>query len=55
MFYFEDSRIWIGSLKLSVLRGGYLPSEVNMLKNILKTLDISKRDYLQLNWFHSDQ
>ena len=54
-FFLRDNCISIGCLKLSVLRGGYLSSAVNMLTNILKTLHITKRDFLQLNYLHSEQ
>ena len=54
-FFLRDNCISIGCLKLSVLRGGYLSSAVNMLTNILKTFHITKRDFLQLNYLHSEQ
>ena len=41
-----DNCIWIGCLKLSALGRGYLWSAVNMLTNILKTIHITKRDFL---------
>ena len=54
-FFLRDNCISIGCLKLSVLRGGYLSSAVNMLTNILKTLSISKRVFVQLNCLHGEQ
>ena len=47
--------IWICCLKLSLLIRIYLSSHVNMVRNIIKTLHITKRDFLQLNCLHSDR
>ena len=55
VFCFWDICIWIGCLKLSLLRREYLWSAVNMLTNILKTLHITERSFFKLNCFHSDQ
>ena len=55
VFCFLDNCVWIGSLKLSLLRREYLSSAVNMLTNIPKILHMTKRDFFQLNCFHSDQ
>ena len=43
-FSFLDSCIWIGCVKLSVLRREYLPSAVNVLTNSPNFLHITKRD-----------
>ena len=45
----------LGCLKLSLLIREYLSSPVNMLRNILKTLHITKIHFFQLNCLHSDQ
>ena len=55
LFCFADYRVWFGCLKLSLLRRDYLWSAVNMLKNILKTLHVTKRAFFQLSCFHNDQ
>ena len=47
IFCFWDNCIWIGSLKLSLLRRQYLSLTVNMLTNILKTLRVTKRDFFK--------
>ena len=52
---FWDNCIWIGCLKLSLLRREYLSSPVNVLRNNLNILYITKRDFLQLNYLHSAQ
>ena len=54
-FFFWDNCIWIGCLKLSLLRRENLSWAVNMLTNIDKTLHITKRDFLQLNYLQSEQ
>ena len=54
-FFFWNNCIWIGYLKFSVLKRGYLSSAINMLTNIFKTLHITMRYFLQLNWLHSEQ
>ena len=53
VFCFWDNSIWIGCIKLSVLRREYLPSELNLLKNSLKILHITNRD-LFVSQLHSD-
>ena len=55
VFSFWDNCIRIGCLKLSPLRREYFLLEVNMLKNILKTLHSTKKDFFQLNCLRSDQ
>ena len=44
--------IWIGSVKLRLLRREYLSSSVNMLANSLKIFHVTKADYFQLNYLH---
>ena len=53
-FCFWDNSIWIGCVKLSLLRREYLSSAVNVLKNSFKILNSSKIDLFQLNYVHSD-
>ena len=55
VFPFRDNCIWIGCVKLSLLRREYLWPAVSVLKNIRKILPTTKRDFFELNWFHSDQ
>ena len=51
---FWDNSIWIGCIKLSLLRGEYLSSVVNVLKNSFKILNSSKIDLFRLNYVHSN-
>ena len=52
---FWDNCIWIGCLKLSLLRREYLSSTANVLRNNLNILYINTRDFLKLNYLHSAQ
>ena len=54
-FCFSDNSIWIGCVKLSLLRREYLPLAVNVLTNSIKILCSTKRDSFQLIYLHSDQ
>ena len=45
---FSDNSIWIGCLKLSLLRRKDLSSAVHVLTNRLKILHIPNRDFFQL-------
>ena len=45
IFCFWNNSILIGCVKLSVLRREYLPSALNVLKNSLKILHLTKRDF----------
>ena len=45
VFCFLDNCIWIGSVKLSLLRREYLPFAVNVLTNSPEILHITKRNY----------
>ena len=51
----EIQNIFFVSVKLSVLRREYLSLAVNLLTMILKTLYITKRDFLQLNCLHREK
>ena len=42
-------------VKLSPLRREYLPSALSGLANSLEILHITNRDFLQLNYLHSDK
>ena len=55
VFSFWDNCIWIGSLKLSLLRREYFSLVVNVLRNSLENLHITKRDDFELNCFHMYQ
>ena len=54
-FCLWDNSVWIGCVKLSLLRREYLLSAVNALTNSLETLHITKRDFFELNCLFSDQ
>ena len=53
-FSFSDKCIWIVCIELSLLIREYFSSAVNMWKNSLKTLHVTKSDFFQLNYFRSD-
>ena len=55
VFAFRDNCIWIGIVKVSLLRTGYLPSAANVLTSTPKIWHIKNRDFFQLNWLGSDQ
>ena len=50
-----ERRIWSGCFKFSLLRREYLSLGVNVLRNSLKILHVTKRDFFQLNYLQSDQ
>ena len=50
VFIFLDNCIWIGWVKLSLLRREYLSSAVIVLTNSVKILHITKRDSFRLNF-----
>ena len=52
---FWENSIWIGYVKLSLLRREHLSSAVNVLTKSLKIFHRSKIDLLRLNYFRSDQ
>ena len=54
-FCFWDDCIWIGIVKLSLLRKGYLSLAANMLANGCKIWHITNRDFLQLYCLYSNQ
>ena len=54
-FCFWDNCIWIGCVKLFLLRREYLSSAVNVVRNSLNILHISKRDFFQVKFLLSDQ
>ena len=49
VFYFWDNCIWIGIIKLSILRTGYLSSAANMITTSPKTWNGNKKDFFQSN------
>ena len=55
VFCFWDNSIWIGCVKLSLLRREYLPSALSMLGKSLEILHITNRNFLKVNCLHSDQ
>ena len=54
-FCFWHKFIWIGCIKLSLLRRQYLSLPVNVLTNSLKILQITNNNFFQLNYLHSSQ
>ena len=46
-YCFWDNCIWIGCVKLSLLRTEYLPSALNVLTKSLQILNITSRDFLK--------
>ena len=55
MSCFWGNCVWIGMVKLFLLRTGYFSSSTNVLASSRKVLHVNKRDFLQLNWLGSDQ
>ena len=55
VFCFWDNCIWRVCLKFSLLRRKFLWWEVSVLRNSLRNLHMTKRDFFQLNCVHSDQ
>ena len=55
VFCFWDNGITIGCVKFCLLRREFLWWAVNVLRNSLRNLHITKRDFFQLNCLHSDQ
>ena len=53
-FCFWDNSIWIGWLKLSVLRREYFQSALSMLGKSLEIFHITNRDFLQVNRLQRD-
>ena len=54
-YFFWDNCIWIGFIKLSLLRRGYFSSAANVLKGSPKIFHVNKRDFFQLNWLGNGQ
>ena len=54
-FFPLNTSVWITCVKLSLLRREYLLSALNVLRNSLKILERTKRDFFQLGYLHSDQ
>ena len=54
-FCFSDNCIWIGIVRLSLLRKGYFSSTANVLTSSPKIWHVNKRDVFQLNWLRSNQ
>ena len=58
-FCFLENCIWIGTVKLSLLRTGYFSSPANVLTSSTKILHFNKRDFFQFhrlasgNWIQS--
>ena len=55
VFTFRGNCIWIGYFTSFLLRREYYWLAVNVLKNSSEILLITKRDFSELNCFHSDQ
>ena len=55
VFCFSDNCIWIGTVKLPLLRRGYFSSAANVLTCSPKSLHVNKRDFFQLNFLGSDR
>ena len=55
VFCFRVNCIWIGCVKLSLLRREYLPSALSVLGKSLEILHITKINLLQVNCNHSDK
>ena len=55
VFCFSDNYIWIGIVKLSLLRTGYISSIGNVLTTSAKIWHVKKGDFFQLTWLGSDQ
>ena len=54
-FCFWDNCIWIGIVKLSLLRKGFLSPAANVLRSSPKIWHVKNRDFFQFNWLGSDQ
>ena len=54
-FVSPDTCISLGCVKLSLLKGEYLPSALSVLENRLEILHITSRDFLLRNCVKSDQ
>ena len=54
-FFFWYNCIWIGIVKLSLLRRGYFSSAANVLTRSTKILYVNNRYFFLVNWVGSDQ
>ena len=54
-FCLSDNCIWIGIVKVSLLRAGYFSSAANVLTSSLKIWLVNKGDLFQVNFLDSDQ
>ena len=52
---FSDNSIWIGIVKLYLLKTGHFSSPANVLESRPKIWQLTSRDFLQLNSLSSDQ
>ena len=52
---FWDNCIWIGIVKLSLLRRGYISLGANALRSSPKIWHVNNREYFRINWLFSDQ
>ena len=50
-----DNCIWIGIVKLCLLRTGHFSSATNLLTTSPKNSHVNKTDFFQLNWLGSEQ
>ena len=50
-----DNCIWIGIVKLSLLRRGYFSSTTNVLTSSPKTWHVKNRDFFRLHWPGNDR
>ena len=55
VLFFWENCIWIGILKLSLLRTGYFSWAANLLTISPKIWHVNKRDFFRLNWLDNDQ
>ena len=54
-FCFWENSIWIGCVKLSLLRREYLSSTINVFTSCFKIFHCTKRDICQFKFYQSDQ
>ena len=54
-FFVSDNCIWIGIVKLFLLRTGFFSSATSVLTSSTEISHVNKRDFLQLNFLGSGQ
>ena len=54
-FYCLDNWIWIVSVKLSLLRGGFFSPAANVLTSSPKICHVNKRNFFEQNFLPSDK